>query len=203
MKLDYSWSRLINTPIGRMAEINYTADPRRFYHGWASHILRGYHHATHTFNMDYDVNLDAAWLGHDWVYDDRPEKELRSIDAFYEALHKVDPIEGLDLDVVEALIESSINHSFVDDNRLIKLDLADLTIHEQTVINYELISKESQALYGINERAFAEGSVNFMSSMRNTMMVNAKVDPDGGTFWSLVLRGIDKTVAMSEEVLAS
>lgn len=194
------WSRLIQTDLGRLAEINYTADPRRTYHNW-NHILCGFEHAAN-FGYEYDVNLDAAWIGHDWVYDERPDKELRSIDAFHEVLSKVSPISGLDMNVVDALIESSINHSLVNDTRLIRMDLADLTIKEKAASNYELIATESQELYGITREMFAQGSVEFMSKMRTTMMTNAKLDPEGGTFWSLVLRGVDQTISMSEEVLA-
>jgi len=196
------WSQLINTDLGRMAEINYSADPRRKYHNW-THILRGYHHAEINLGLSYDVNVDAAWLGHDWVYDEHPDKELRSIDAFHEALAHVDPIVGLDMSVVDALIESTINHSYTNDNRVVKMDLTDLTFHEQTAINYDLIAAESRELYGIDNKVFAEGSVNFMTGMRQTMMSNAKVDADGGQFWSLVIRGIDQTIKLSEEMLAA
>ena len=195
------WSQLINTDLGRMAEINYSADPRRKYHNW-THILRGYYHAGNPLGFAYDVNVDAAWLGHDWIYDEHPDKELRSIDAFNAALDQVPPIVGLDRSIVDGLIETTINHSLTKDNRVVKMDLADLHDRKQTAINYDLIASESCELYGIDQKTFAEGSVNFMTSMRQTMMANGKLD-DQGQFWSLVLRGIDQTIALSEEMLAA
>lgn len=117
-------------------------------------------------------------------------------------LECVGPIEGLDLTIVDALIETTINHSLTDDNRVVKMDLCDLTIPRQTAINYDLIASESRELYGIDGKAFAEGSVNFMTSMRQTMMMNGRMD-EKSQFWSLVLRGIDQTISLSEEVLAT
>lgn len=191
------WSRILETPIGRLAEANYTSDLRRSYHNW-THILRGYEHAE-ALGFEYDVNLDLAWLGHDWVYDEHPEKELRSIEDLQEVYSQYGPIEGVDMDKVAALIETSISHASTDDDRLIMMDLADLTDKTATALNFEKLQREANSLYGSEPHEFAQATSAFMSKMRYTIMENIR--KSDGTFWSLVLRGVDQTIRMSEDLL--
>lgn len=195
--IDASWSQLIKTDLGRMAQIAYTTDGKRKYHVW-NHILTGYEWAKR-LELPYDVNLDMAWLGHDLVYDDKPDKELRSYTMLVDLYEQHDPIEGVDMNLVGKEIRKTIDHRSSDDDRIIMMDLADLTDKERTATNFELLRSEMLAIYNISSTDHAEATIEFLRKLRQTAMANGTVRES--QFWGFVMRGIDQSITLAEEVL--
>ena len=95
----------------------------------------------------YDKHLDAAILWHDFVYDDKPDKEKRSAEAFYSYAmqhHVMDSslssdaklFTAYDVQKVCTAILATETHQITMENRvttaakLIHLDVAGLTVPE-------------------------------------------------------------------------
>ena len=197
--IDYSWSQLMGTPIWQMAEAIYRSRPRLTYHNW-THIGHGYQHAKNTFGFAYDPNVDLAWLGHDIIYDELPDKELRSITRTVELYEQFGPIPGVDISVVSDMIATTIDHRSTRDDRVIMMDMADLADLEQAAINHELICTESMRLYGITREVFCQNSITFMTGLKARVHENGR-NSTGLPFWSDVGRGIDHTIVLSQQGL--
>lgn len=165
------------------------------------------------WGLPYDINLDAAILFHDSVYDAAPYKERRSAD-FMRELFKSNPkwFAGIDVDKVDSLIMTTVNHRIEEDTdaRMIRLDLAALADLEQVYTNFWHIAKESQYLYGIDIQTACQGTVDFMDKFMSTVAHNRDTDSPGEfEFWGDVLigctasRGAAKTVVdLCAQVLA-
>jgi hypothetical protein len=202
MTIDTSWSRLIDSPIGKVAKILHTSDDRRSYHNW-THIERNFHHAKNTFNFAYDPALDLANLFHDVVYDERPDKEIRSTVMFSEIYHAMAPNydEGINGEVIDHIV-STINHKNTrNDESMILLDLADLGNDQQCQINHGLIIQESMNLYGIDDVSCAHGGSTFMHGLVRTARDNKKLS-DNPDFWDKIIAGINQTIHLNEGIIA-
>jgi hypothetical protein len=203
MKLDTSWSRLIDSPIGKVAKLLHSLDHRRSYHNW-THICRNFHHAKETFNLEYDMALDLANLFHDAAYDEHPDKELRSAAAFtgiYSAMVSTSGFDAGLVDRVLELIADTISHkNFRDDDRMILLDLADLGDPMQCQINYGLIMDESVALYGVPKLECAKGNLGFMNGLLKIAEDNKTVSSNED-YWEKIITGINQTIRLSEGII--
>jgi len=200
--IDTSWSRLIDSPIGKVAKTLHKLDSRRKYHNW-NHICRNFHHAIHTFNLEYDVSLDLANMFHDLIYDDQPDKELRSMVAFsgiYEAM--APNFDDNIYNSARALIMDTITHDNVrDDDRMILLDLADLGDSNQTQVNHGLIIDEAIALYGTDGKDCARGGISFMNNLRSIAKQN-KITSTYPDYWDKIISGIQQTIHLNEGIIA-
>ena len=113
----------------------------RFYHNW-EHVERCYFHALNTFNFPYDKELDWAIAFHDCVYDDKPDKELRSA----QALERYRSFGGAPTKASE-LILSTTNHVPYPDPRMVLVDLADFMDKKTADANFEKVLRENLCLY--------------------------------------------------------
>lgn len=163
------------------------------YHNW-THILDGL--AWMRANVDDPSKLlQVAWLYHDIVYDDKPEKEKRSADMFDRVIgHAFSADERAR---VRELIMYTSHHdlSNVGDDAegvaIIKADLHPLQDPLLALRNAVNINYESQHLYGIDMYDAAQGSVDFMRKFTGTMSNNYRLSDD--PFWLDIAYGCHVT----------
>lgn len=153
------WTRLEGTDLWNKARHAYDADPRRIFHGF-SHVSRLYHHAAYTYDLPYDPDLDKAILAHDVIYDDKPNKELRSA----EWLSMNDPHLS---DEAWLHIMRTARHAPGDENRMVLLDLADLGSPDLIESDRERLRVEYRALTGKSDLAFAKDNLAFLTRLQN------------------------------------
>lgn len=186
-----NWSRLIESDLGRTAKTAYDANPARSYHNW-DHVLRLYWHATHTFALPYDADLDKAILAHDVVYDAGPDKEIRSAD-WLEA-HS-DAAEA----AARAHILKTIEHRPSGDNRMVLLDLADFLHPELAVPNLDKIMAESLALYGVTELQFLSANLTVVGGLHQRISEGLDEDlpADDVRWFRKILTGIENSITLA------
>lgn len=163
------------------------------YHNW-EHILSGYTWAAdEDFDMRNSHHLKAAWLYHDCVYDNNPEKELRSADKFDVFARGSYWCTDERLERVKQLIMYTSHHDLakIGDDPIgviiVKMDLHALTDPLQTIENAVKINRESQLLYDCDAQSAAQGSIDFMSDFMPVMENNYALTND--PFWSRVHNG--------------
>lgn len=189
------WTRLEGTPLWHMARREHDRDPRRKFHVWA-HPLRLYWHAANTFHLPYDPDLDEAILTHDVIYDEHPFKERRSADWLI-AHSGHDSHRG-----VEQIMKTE-HHAITDDNRMVKLDLADFAFPSTVGPNRDLIEEESMALYRINARAFRAANIDFVEGMLGRITQDAVaglVDPSERDIFRKIRAGMKETIRISRSL---
>lgn len=180
-------------------------DGNRKYHN-PNHIKSCFKHANTLYGDEpFDSALKLAILYHDVIYDKHPFKEWRSAcklvgDANYSDLG------GTTIKTVQKafkLIMTTENHdlSKTDDYRMIKIDLADLTIPSKTIANFSKILEENTLMYNITEEEAALASINFMSNLGDTCYRNAEIDTKDADYWIQVIDGINLTLFLNNEVL--
>lgn len=184
------FTRFSGAPFLKEIEAHYR-EPHRHYHNW-DHIRRGFQHCT-TFGLAYDPDLDLAWLGHDLIYDDKPGKEIRSIDRLREIVSGLQL--GVNMDRVASMIESTIDH-ISNDERILIMDLGDLTDPTQTAHNHRLIRLENMELYGIDEETATRANLEFMTGFRQRLD-----HKNGQGVWTDILNGIDLSIQISKNLL--
>lgn len=196
------WSKLTNTSIRIQAE-EYYALNNCAYHNW-SHVNSMYEYLERT-NQPYDEALDYAVMFHDIVYDNLPNKEIRSADYFDYVIARegVTFPEQMHNDVREMIL-ATINHTINKntDQRtvaIIKADLHQLANIELALENYVKIYKESKRLYSVTSKQFAEGNSKFMNNLKLVMQNNYTVD--GDMLWLNILNGIQLTTAVSNAII--
>lgn len=189
------WSKLDRTDMWKHVE-NMMSDDRLHYHNF-DHVLQMYHDAEHVFDFEYDLALDLAILWHDAVYDDQPDKELRSLKAYmdYGDYGLVRTVIGELSSQVAYHILKTENHVPFGDDRIIKLDLCGLSIPSRAEKNYELIKKESKKLYGISDEEFATNNIEFMLGLIR------RVETSNDKFYSDVVNGINYTLKKSANLI--
>ena len=151
------WTKLIGTPEWNAAQLHYS-HPDRHYHN-ISHINRMYDIAAFV-KLQYDEDLDRAILRHDVIYDNQPKKEKRSAEW----------LDGTEFEASQKtkdLIVSTETHELGNDNRLIFLDLYDLSYEKLYLKNRELVKLEAIALYDISEEEFYVQNSKFMLELAN------------------------------------
>ena len=175
-----------------------------------------YHNIDHIFRcFDYYKNNNvvmtetlrvATWY-HDVVYDNLPNKEVRS--TFYlQAMvedHNAWARRFPDDDLAKAktMILGTINHNIITNpyaKDLIKADLYDLTFPDRTIRNFVKIMDESTKLYGISKVDFAKANRSFMDGLLQVCRDNREADDDK-EYWDGVLRGISITKKMAKSFL--
>ena len=209
-KIDTSWSRLIDTDMGGyvMDQMN---DSRRSYHN-INHIRRLYAKAKE-WGLKYDPDLDAAILWHDAVYDDAPDKEIRSAELMNNTAELMpDWFEMVDLDQATEMILSTITHSVssTKNSLMIKLDLAELGDPDRCKENFWAIQKEGLALAGgeLDRVDIAANTIKFMTHFKTIVQDNTAIEyddskfvGDGNSYWESVMAGINTTILMAETVI--
>lgn len=200
--IDTSWSKLLTSDMGDYVMSVMDKTPSLKYHN-GDHVRRIYQTAL-SWGVPYDVDLDAAILWHDAVYDSQPEKERRSVDLAQEVARAVpDWFVGTDLGAVGAMIMSTVTHKIGPgvNNWLIRLDLAELADPEARVINFNNIIAESCELYEIKKHTAAINTSKFMIEFVKTIEKNTTLDKDHAVFWTGVQAGCLHTVELADDIV--
>jgi predicted metal-dependent HD superfamily phosphohydrolase len=186
------WSKLINVGVGIVAKDYYDLNLCQ-YHNW-QHILDCYAYLEEN-NVPYSEELDFAVMHHDIVYDEWPNKEARS--AGFLSTRYPDMTGAVDT------IMSTADHRVRDKDELcrwmIRADLHQLADPKLALDNYVKLMNESMKLYSVTEYEFARANLEFMKTLRDTVVDNHLVDTD--QFWLDVMLGIDLTMQVSSAML--
>ncbi len=198
------WSQVQDTELAQMARLiiwdNY--DNRELaYHNW-DHVQSMYQYLADT-NEQYDEALDWAVLFHDIVYDQKSEKEYRSMKVFADMVERY---EGCTPDIWERdrvckLIMCTADHivtQYPRSSAIIRADLHGLTNTLTTIENFVKIMKESTALYSITETEFAQNSEQFMRQLLSRVTNNSKIDREHAVFHARIRDGIMTTIKLSQ-----
>lgn len=198
------WSQVQDTELAQMARLiiwdNY--DNRELaYHNW-DHVQSMYQYLANT-NEPYDEALDWAVLFHDIVYDEKPEKELRSVKVFADMVERY---EGCTPDIWERdrvckLILCTIDHivtQYPKSSAIVRADLHGLANGLTSFQNFGKIMQESMSLYGIDEVEFSKNSEQFMTALLHRVSGNVSIDPDHTVFYFMVSEGIFTTIKLAQ-----
>ena len=196
-----AWTQIFKHPVTEIAMSHYYVNHSSgcAYHNF-THITRMYEYLD-SVKQPYSKALDWAVLFHDVVYDEKPDKELRSAELWYNLTK--DDLEFQDIrDEVFDLIMATKDHSSASTaeplkSAIIRADLHALTNPVDVVYNYMSIMEESIELYDIDEIAFAENNIKFMTGLLDRVDKNIEIDPEHREFYKDVKRGIVSTINMS------
>lgn len=195
------WSYLAYTDMGYYVLDAMASNPCLLYHN-DKHIEKLYCHAAQA-DIEYDVNLDAAILWHDAVYDNQPEKERRSVDLMLETAYAMPHwFEELDLTLISEMIMTTVTHKIdeVEMSTLAKLDLMDLTDPQTAYNNFHLLLQEGRLLYGKTTQEVAKATSDFLKNLHGTMLHNMEVDVEDHKYWHRVADGVAQTILMANTV---
>ena len=199
------WSQVQDTELAQMARLiiwdNY--DNRELaYHNW-DHVQSMYQYLANT-NEPYDEALDWAVLFHDIVYDEKPEKELRSANVFVDMVNRYGGcnLRPAEQGRVYSLIMRTVDHIVMSEikgsSAIVRADLHGLANGLTSFQNFGKIMAESMKLYDINEITFAESSEKFMTALLHRVSGNITTDPDHRDFYLKVCEGIMTTIKLSQ-----
>lgn len=197
------WSQVQETELAHHARMTIYGNKNLDYHNW-DHVESMYRYLADT-NEPYDEALDWAVLFHDIVYDEQPEKELRSAKAF---LDMADQYTGCTPDIWERgrvyrLILHTVQHVVTPCERasaIVRADLHGLTNELTCYQNFGKIMSESMKLYNIDMVTFAENSEKFMTALLHRVSGNITTDPNHRDFYLQVGDGILYTISLSQFV---
>lgn len=191
-----TWSRIGHTNLAIKAQEAYQSNPNLRYHVWA-HVQRLYWHAVHTYGFGYDLFLDYAILTHDVVYDEKPQKELRSAQWLATRCHEPH------IEIAQTHIMRTANPRIEDDNRMILLDLADLRAPATVIQNRALIRDESIALYAIDAPTFARANLEFFENLAPNFSDDelSHLPEWEKIAFREIRHGIELSIALSRQVL--
>lgn len=196
-----TWTQIFKHPVAEIAMSHYYVNHASgcAYHNF-THITRMYEYLD-SVKQPYSKALDWAVLFHDVVYDEKPDKELRSAELWYNLTK--DDLEFQDIrDEVFDLIMTTKDHSSASTieplkSAIIRADLHALTNPIDVVYNYMSIMEESIELYDIDEITFAENNIKFMTGLWGRVDKNIEIDPAHREFYKDVKRGIVSTINLS------
>tara|TARA_R110000868_G_scaffold319286_8_gene580071 strand:- start:2649 stop:3224 length:576 start_codon:yes stop_codon:yes gene_type:complete len=181
------WSRQLPSELV-IAKMYYDAN-NCDYHNW-SHILECYDFLEKN-HISYSADLDIAILFHDIVYDNLPEKEVRSADLMMSLYPQTDSS-------IYRIIKATQGHSIKNCDwktvAMIKADLHAFLSPMKIVENYGKIMRESIKLYDVDTETFIMKNREFMLSLINTMNNNYRINLD--EFWLKVIDGIKLSIAI-------
>ena len=161
------------------------------YHNW-QHILDCYQYLE-LANVPHNEELDYAVMHHDIVYDNKPDKELRSAELMLEWY----PTRTAAYDIIMATADHKIAKRDLFSLNMIKADLHQLCDPVMATRNYVKIMDESVSLYGITAHQFATNNAIFMMNLQNTVFENMQIDGDQ-KFWNQVRLGAEHTITISQ-----
>ncbi len=190
-----TWSRILDSDLGKKAQAAYDANPARRYHNWA-HVQRIYWHAEQ-MGLPYDPDLDLAILAHDVIYDALPDKEERS--AQWLSAHA-----DIDATAANAHIRKTITHTPSADNRMVLLDLADFQHPECAAPNLDRIAAESMALYDVTMPQFLQANIAVMKTIGDRIKDGMGCAPatDKAAF-KRICTGINSSISLAQDRLTN
>lgn len=198
------WTQIFKHPVAEIAMSHYYVNHASgcTYHNF-THITRMYEYLD-SVKQPYSKALDWAVLFHDVVYDEKPDKELRSAELWYNLTK--DDLEFQDIrDEVFDLIMATKDHNSASTTEplksaIIRADLSGLTDPLQVFYNFERIMREATIIYKIDHVTFAENSENFMYGLYRNVMTLKVLDIEHADFYDKVLDGISTTIVLGKIV---
>lgn len=197
------WSQVQATPLARIARKVIDEDSSHLAYHNSDHVVSMYEYLDDT-NEPYDEALDWAILFHDIVYDEKPEKELRSAKLFIDMISGYDGcnLRPAEQGRVYSLIMRTVDHVVMPEvkgsSAIVRADLHGLTKTLTAFQNFGKIMKESMSLYDIDEVEFSKNSERFMTALLHRMSGNVSVDPDHTVFYFMVSEGIFTTIKLAQ-----
>lgn len=200
--IDTEWSKLLDSDLGDYVMSRMDSNPSLKYHN-GDHVRRLYEIAK-KWRIPYDINLDAAILFHDAVYDNQPDKELRSAELVKEtAVSMPEWFEDIDVSETNKMILTTAGHKVIPEVSplMLKLDLAELGDDNRREENFWNILQESRNLYDIDTPTAAQGTLTFMRPFLVTMYENRSSDVDDTDYWNEIIRGVEETLTMATTIV--
>lgn len=188
------YSRFIDSEHGLIAKAFYDINgDKRKYHNW-NHVLEN-DKCLKNIKTDYDINLDFANMWHDAVYDELPNKELRSATMFYNIYSSstYTPFRqnfGLNIDKVHRLITETTDHIYTDNYLMVYTDLHAFESDELRKRNRKNLYEENNLFYGIDKETFFNNSISFLQGLSDRVKNNRKYK----YYFTKILEGIDKEI---------
>ena len=144
-------------------------------------------------NVPYNYDLDVATAFHDSVYDDKVNKEYRSV-AFMLRVTDATVSDKAVMGIMATethLLPEKFDPVTVP---IIMADVHRLGLGFTRIADFYSIMEESTRLYGITEQEAARGSLEFMLNFLNTVRINAtrkyEEVPDSSNFWNNIEAGV-------------
>ena len=200
------WSKIQDTSLFSAARVQIDFDDNMchknlHYHNW-DHVVSMYQYLVDT-KEPYDEALDWAILFHDIVYDNKPEKEYRSVQLFDGMVLKYDgfSLDDSERQRVRKLIMHTEKHvvsTCKGSSAIVRADLHGLANRLTAFRDFGKIMKESMELYGINEIEFAKSSEDFMRGLMFRVGQNVVSDVEHTDFYVDVAHGIETTIKLSQ-----
>jgi predicted metal-dependent HD superfamily phosphohydrolase len=200
------WTRITDN---ELAETTWSSlddneiDGCAYHNGW--HVYSMYAYLDET-NEPYDEALDWAILFHDVVYDEKPDKELRSAELWYQWTRDVKEFEHIRdrvFDLIMATKDHLVDGSDPQVSAIVRADLHGLADRVTTFYNFEKIMRESMYLYKIDHETFAKNSHIFMSALYHRINKNRQTDIFHQDFYLKVLKGVSATMALSNIIIGA
>lgn len=197
------WSQVQATPLARIARKVIDEDSSHLAYHNSDHVVSMYEYLDDT-NEPYDETLDWAVLFHDFVYDEKPEKELRSAKAFVDMVkvYKGCNLSPAKQGQVHSLIMRTVDHIVMSEvkgsSAIVRADLHGLSNRVTAFKNFNKIMDESMKVYNIDEVEFAENSEKFMTALLDRVSKNITHDPEYRDFYLKVSDGILMTINLAQ-----
>lgn len=198
-----SWSQILHTELADviMDNIMQNVDDIGLTYHNMNHVDYMYNYLAES-GEDYDEALDWAVLAHDMVYDNQPDKEIRSAEQFMQLAKTFDGcvLGDQGKERVVKLITGTINHLVTEPylSPIIRADLSALAVPLHAFRNYNLIMKESINLYDVDEYQFAEANLKYMKKLKTVVIENRTKDWQHQNFYAAVQRGVNMTINISK-----
>lgn len=205
-----TWSRIIDTPLGRAARARYARETYRTYHPFA-HVERLYHHVEHTLHLPYDPDLDEAILVHDVIYDRYGLNELRSVQWHQMMIRPADHhpaiVGQVDLfhPVAQHVMRTVDHIPNSTDNRIILADLLDFADIELTRRNSYLLKQEGMLMHGCSAEEWAQSTVTYLTGLLARIRDNLGqvCDPTERELFEQITLGIQSAIENVSFMIAS
>lgn len=161
------------------------------------HVGSMYQHLYDT-QEPYDPVLDWAVLFHDIVYDNKPDKELRSGLVFMEWSKECGLSQDERYAVVKLILQTEKHEDL--NSAIVRADLHQLADSVKLFHNFYAIMQESKALYGCSERTFAANSETFMIGLADRISMNLYEDTKHRRLWNNIYQGVLYTIDLARIV---
>lgn len=147
-------------------------------------------------NYGTDMLL-AGWF-HDIIYDNKPDKELRSAEYFRDISDTLGVEYSLQRKVIDLILctqDHKVKMSNLQKTSLIiRADLDGFRDIRVAEVNSHKLKKEFLYLYGITPQEWATNTKKFLIGLSNTIRYNKECDPSHLQEWEEIENGIKNTI---------
>lgn len=192
------WTRIKDTELFEAArhEIALNTLKHKLHYHTIEHVQAMYQYLELS-DEPYDELLDWAVLFHDLVYDNKPNKELRSGIRFLELSMSnsgCSLVYEQKVAVVRMILDTETHENVW--SPLVRADLHQLADPLHTFRNFNSIMLESINLYGVPERVFATNSEQYMRGLSNRLN-KAFEGGKPSRLWGNILKGVESTIQLA------